>query len=57
MERLLIKNATVVTMDRTLGDITGGDIFIVDGRTLDVASGIHATEAEVVDATGMIVLP
>ena len=42
MGSLLIKNATVVTMDSALGDITGGDILIVDGRIVDVACWMHS---------------
>ena len=52
MGSLLTKNATVVTMDRALGDITDWDILIVAGRIVDVACGMHAPETVAVDATG-----
>jgi cytosine/adenosine deaminase-related metal-dependent hydrolase len=47
----------VVTMDPALGDLAQGDVLIEDGRIAAVAATIDTADAEVVDATGKIVLP
>src|SRR5947209_6043346 len=44
------KNASV-------GDLPSGDVLIEDGRIAAVAATVDAADAEVVDATGKIVLP
>ena len=56
MARTLIRNATIVTMDRQ-GDVPRGDLLVQDGRIAAVAPAITADEAEVVDASGCIVIP
>lgn len=56
-DRLLIKGGTVLTMDPRLGDLPVGDVLVEDGRIVDVAPSIEATDCEVLDATGRIVLP
>ena len=56
MARTLIRNATIVTMDQQ-GDVPRGDLLVQDGRVAAVAPAITADEAEVVDATGCIVIP
>jgi cytosine/adenosine deaminase-related metal-dependent hydrolase len=53
---MLIKGATLVTMDRALGDLAG-DILIEDGRIAAVGPTLNAAAAEVVDASAMIVIP
>ncbi|MBL8204452.1 MAG: 5'-deoxyadenosine deaminase [Blastocatellia bacterium] len=51
---LLIKNATVITIDADNGIFTG-DVLIVDGR---IAAFDKATEAdEILDASGRVLLP
>ncbi|MEW6640335.1 MAG: amidohydrolase family protein [Pseudomonadota bacterium] len=57
MTRTLIKAATVITMDERLGDLAGADILIDGGRIADIRPGIDATDAEVVDGRGRIVIP
>jgi cytosine/adenosine deaminase-related metal-dependent hydrolase len=47
----------VVSMDPAVGDLPYGDVLIEDGRIAAVAATIDAVDAEVVDATGKIVLP
>lgn len=60
--RTLLRGGTVVSMDPAVGDLPHGDVLIEDGRiaavaaTVDVAA-IDAAGAEVVDATGKIVMP
>jgi 5-methylthioadenosine/S-adenosylhomocysteine deaminase len=55
--RRLIKGGTVVTLDPEVGDLTPGDILIEGDRIVSIAPNITADGAEVIDATGMIVLP
>src|SRR5207248_2250545 len=56
-QRLLIRNGFVVSMDPQVGDIPNGDVFVDDGKIVEVGRGLDITDAEIVDATGMIVMP
>lgn len=56
-QRLLFRNGFVVSMDPELGDIAGADVYVEDGKIAQVGIGLEITDAEVVDATGMIVMP
>jgi 5-methylthioadenosine/S-adenosylhomocysteine deaminase len=53
--RLLIRGGTIISVDPQVGDLVG-DVLIEDGRIVQVAPGIQA-EAEVIDASSMIVMP
>ncbi|MEV7098477.1 amidohydrolase family protein [Amycolatopsis sp. NPDC051045] len=53
----LVRGGMVVSMDPAAGDLPRGDVLIEDGRIAAVAPGIDAPGAEVVDASGKIVLP
>jgi 5-methylthioadenosine/S-adenosylhomocysteine deaminase len=54
---LLIKGGCVLTLDRAIGDFEGADVLI-EGRTIAaVRPGIAAPDAEVIDASRMIVMP
>jgi 5-methylthioadenosine/S-adenosylhomocysteine deaminase len=55
-DRLLLQGAHVLTMDPDLGDIRGGDVLIEGDTIAEVGEGIQA-DAEVIDATGDIVIP
>jgi cytosine/adenosine deaminase-related metal-dependent hydrolase len=57
MGRTLIKNAMLVTMDRTTSDLKTGDILLINDRIAEVAAHIKADDAEVIDATGMAASP
>ena len=54
--RTLIRGAQLVTMDPALGDLTG-DVLVEDSTILEVAPGIAAEDAELVDGSEFIVLP
>jgi cytosine/adenosine deaminase-related metal-dependent hydrolase len=54
---LLLRNAYVMTMDPTLGDIPGGDVHIKNGAIVAVGKAIQAPGATVLDGRRMIVLP
>jgi len=61
MRRTLIKSATVITMDDSLGDFSTGDVLVEGNRIVDVRPSIDlgsaAAEVEIVDGTGRIVIP
>jgi 5-methylthioadenosine/S-adenosylhomocysteine deaminase len=59
MRRLLIRGATLLTMDARLGDFEQGDLLVEGSRIAAVGARIEADPdgTEVVDASGMIVLP
>jgi 5-methylthioadenosine/S-adenosylhomocysteine deaminase len=56
MGRILIKGGTIVSMDEAVGDLTG-DLLIENDRIAAVRPAIEADDAEVIDASGMIVIP
>ncbi|HZD22846.1 MAG TPA: hypothetical protein VE569_05515, partial [Acidimicrobiia bacterium] len=56
--RKLIKGGTVLSMDPAIGEFEVGDVLIEDDRIAEVGPNLTGGEnAEVIDATGMIVLP
>ncbi len=56
-DRLLIRNATVVSMDPEVGEPDGADILVEDGRIEAVGRGLAAAGAEVFDASGHVAIP
>jgi len=56
-QRLLIRNGFVVSMDSDVGDIAHGDVFVEDGKIVEVGRDLGISDAEQIDATGMIVMP
>jgi 5-methylthioadenosine/S-adenosylhomocysteine deaminase len=56
-ERLLFRGGHVLSMDPRIGDIYGGDVLIEGDRIAEVAPAIEAGDAQVIDATGCIVIP
>ncbi len=56
MPRILIRNATILTMDPQIGDLASADLLIEDDRIAAVAPSVEA-EAEIIDARGRIVIP
>src|SRR6266545_5873961 len=54
--RTLIRGGQVLTVDPELGDLPRGDVLIEDNRIVAVDTEISA-DAEVIDATGFIVIP
>jgi cytosine/adenosine deaminase-related metal-dependent hydrolase/ribose/xylose/arabinose/galactoside ABC-type transport system permease subunit len=55
--RKLIRNGIVLSLDPQIGDIKGGDVLIEGERIVEVGTGLEADGAEVIDASGMIVVP
>ena len=56
-DRLLIKDGCVLTLDPALGDFDRADVLIEDGRIAAVRPDLDAADAEVIDASGRIVMP
>jgi len=44
-------------MDPDVGDIPRGDVYVEDGKIVDVGRALGVSAAEEIDATGMIVMP
>ncbi|MEO1285135.1 MAG: hypothetical protein AAFV92_09670, partial [Pseudomonadota bacterium] len=57
MHRTLLKNATIVTVDRALGTLEACDLLIEGERIVEIRPGIEAADADVIDASQMIVMP
>ncbi|MFJ3483271.1 amidohydrolase family protein [Pseudomonas sp. NPDC090202] len=54
---LLLKGGMIVTMDDGLGSFAVGDVLIRGTEIVSVGAQVAAENAEVIDATGMIVIP
>src|SRR5215510_15878989 len=55
--RMLLRNGYVITVDPDIGDLAGADVLIEDDRIAAVRPGIEAADAQIVDATGKIIIP
>jgi cytosine/adenosine deaminase-related metal-dependent hydrolase/ribose/xylose/arabinose/galactoside ABC-type transport system permease subunit len=55
--RKLIKGGTVLSMDPAIGDVAEGDVLIEGDTIVEVGRGLANGEVEVIDASGMIVIP
>jgi ribose/xylose/arabinose/galactoside ABC-type transport system permease subunit/cytosine/adenosine deaminase-related metal-dependent hydrolase len=55
--RKLIKGGTVLSVDRDVGDFTKGDVLIEEDKIVAIGPDLAVGEAEVIDASGMIVMP
>ena len=56
-DRLVIRNGFVISMDADVGDVPRADVVVEDGRIAAVGQGLDVSEAEELDASGMLVLP
>lgn len=56
MQRILLRGATILTMDRQ-GDLPAGDLLVEGDRIAAIAPALDVADAEVVDAAGCIVIP
>ena len=55
--RLLLRGGTVLSMDAAVGDFDRADVLIEGDRIAAVGPTLAAADAQVIDATGMIVMP
>lgn len=53
----VIRGATVLTMDTSLGDFTSGDVHVRDGAIVAVGPRIDLTNVQVMEGRGMICMP
>ncbi|MGA7269452.1 MAG: amidohydrolase family protein, partial [Acidimicrobiia bacterium] len=53
----LIRGGTVLSLDGKVGDFTTGDVLIENDKIVAVGPNLANGEAEVIDASGMIVMP
>jgi len=56
MSRILIRDGTIVSMDRQTGDLRG-DLLVENERIAAISPAIEASDAEIIDASTMIVIP
>ena len=56
-ERILIRGGYVLTMDPELKDLTVGDVLVEGDRIAAIAPHLDASDAQVVDARGHVVMP
>ncbi|MBE9553820.1 MAG: amidohydrolase family protein, partial [Proteobacteria bacterium] len=56
-ERLLIKNATLVSMDRNVGNHRRSSVLIEAGRIATIGRDINVDNAHIIEAEGMIAIP
>lgn len=56
-QRLLIKGGTIISMDRTVGDLAKGDVLIEGKRIVQVGADLSSAGATVIDASNMILIP
>ena len=55
--KTLIRGGTVLSMDPALGDLPSGDVLIEGEKILAVGPDLSNGEVEMIDASGMIVMP
>ncbi|MGZ8567467.1 MAG: amidohydrolase family protein, partial [Actinomycetota bacterium] len=56
-DRKLIRGGTVLSLDAEVGDLGVGDVLIEGGRIVAVGPALSNGEAELIDASGLIVMP
>ena len=57
IKRTLISGGAIISLDSTVGDLRRGDLLVEGDQIVQVAPSISAGDAEVIDATGKIVMP
>ncbi|SMF17036.1 Cytosine/adenosine deaminase [Xaviernesmea oryzae] len=53
----LIRGGAVLSMDAAVGNFAKGDVLIRGSKIVEVAAKIDASEAAVIDAAGMVLMP
>lgn len=56
-QRVLIKGGTVITVDPKLGNFDKADVLIDGDKIAAIALNLDADDAEIIDASNMIVMP
>ena len=55
--RTLVKGGTVLSMDPAVGELEGADVLIEGRDIVKIGRGLSVHDAEVINASGMIVMP
>lgn len=55
--QILLKGGIVLSIDNDVGNFPVGDVLVEGSRIVDISAVIDAPEAEVIDASGKIVMP
>lgn len=56
-KRILLKNGCVLTLDKSVGNFKQADVLIEGSKIAGVGPNLSASDAEVIDASEMIVMP
>ena len=56
-KRTLFRGATILTMDDALEDLAPGDLLVEDDRIAAIGPSLAVDDAEIVDASGMVMCP
>lgn len=56
-QRILFKGATILPMDGKSEDLAVGDLLVEDDLIAAIAPNLHIVDAEVIDASGMVMCP
>ena len=57
MARILIRTATIVSVDPNVGDLQRGNILVDGGKIAAISGSIAAEDAEIIDASNQIANP
>ena len=57
MAKTLIKGGTIISMDRRTGDFAKGDVLIDGDKIVKIGKSLRSSDAKVIDAKDMIVMP
>lgn len=57
MSKILIKNGSIISMDPDVKNLTNGDLLIEDDLIVDIGPQLSVEDAEIIDASSMIVMP
>jgi 5-methylthioadenosine/S-adenosylhomocysteine deaminase len=56
-QKTLFSNATIITMDNKIGNFSKGQVLIENGKIREVTNLIDTDDADIIDASGMILMP
>jgi Cytosine deaminase and related metal-dependent hydrolases len=57
MADMIIKNAYILTMDPSVGDIENGVVVIENGMIREIGTSTHCSAEKVIDAKGSVLMP
>tara|TARA_Y100000590_G_scaffold470759_1_gene669575 strand:+ start:13737 stop:15083 length:1347 start_codon:yes stop_codon:yes gene_type:complete len=57
MEKILIKNSTILTMDPNIGNLNKSDLLIEDDKIVNVEKDIEENDCEIIDGSNYLITP